>query len=622
MSIIDTKWIELYKTRLHWAYRAQDKFYASFQNENFKELLKDGSVNVALFGNSRVGKTTIILKLMGIKKGEEYFDKLYKVLRAKSPENDTSTKTAMVYLKSDDELFHYNENEKDELILKDEEELEEKLVSVKERVENNTFDFSKTIKIKIPNSYFNPQRENLLKVNVIDLPGYDSSNEKEQPHVQNVIRNLIPKANLILLVCNANSFADFLNNINISRIRQWKFFPKQFRIILTYCVSADSVRKQIQNSTDLKVEDFKKFYETEFFDKGTIRDAPKEIKIYPFEFGDSWKTLDNVMKEKTEGFLREIENELIQDINASSTEHNKIMMNSYVWKGMEKMIEKEVEQFNSEIGKCRNEIESTSSNIINIQSEITRLQNENSKIEAEKINRDGIAVFHYDIPDYNGEERVGSLENYLENQKNKIIECANNLIDNRDNFRDLSNNNANYLKIRRTLDERWDTIHDYYIKVRIPFTDIVINDKFSIDRKSCIKALRSIRDNIRDNIRQSITNTVNSHNKKLQKDISDNEVEIKGYELQITGLKNMLKKKTIEQQTLISERDLYIEQTKPDLEIAKNFIKFLHEEFRIEKTNVYRKINDSLIPTTDKILDFEYLNQISKELQKMEGQLQ
>ena len=58
---------------------------------------------VVVFGKPQTGKTTLILSLMGV--SEEKLADVSKVLRAGTPKGDSSTSTAIIYQRSDDDMF-------------------------------------------------------------------------------------------------------------------------------------------------------------------------------------------------------------------------------------------------------------------------------------------------------------------------------------------------------------------------------------------------------------------------------------------------------------------------------------------------------------------------------------
>src|SRR5690606_2308028 len=160
-------WEDCYERRLAWAYKAKDDFINSIDNETFRSLYNQYSnktVNIAVYGQSQVGKTTLILKLIGIK--EEHYEEISSVLRADIPKGKSVTPTSIIYLKSKDNYFYYKEGDKECRVNKN--ELKEKLKDLRTRVEknieiNNLEELQSNVLIKIPLIYF--EEKNILDIN-------------------------------------------------------------------------------------------------------------------------------------------------------------------------------------------------------------------------------------------------------------------------------------------------------------------------------------------------------------------------------------------------------------------------------------------------------------------------
>ena len=60
---------------------------------------------VMIYGKSQIGKTTLILNMIGLK--PDYFNEVYETLRAGVPRGNSSTSTAIIYAKSINEQYGY-----------------------------------------------------------------------------------------------------------------------------------------------------------------------------------------------------------------------------------------------------------------------------------------------------------------------------------------------------------------------------------------------------------------------------------------------------------------------------------------------------------------------------------
>lgn len=100
-------WTEHNKDQLNWAFRAYKRFVDSLSKE-VRERLKPKDhkqeAYVVVFGKTQVGKTTLIMDLMGV--SEEAMDRVSNVLRGGRPAGKSATATVMEYKRSVDEFWH------------------------------------------------------------------------------------------------------------------------------------------------------------------------------------------------------------------------------------------------------------------------------------------------------------------------------------------------------------------------------------------------------------------------------------------------------------------------------------------------------------------------------------
>ncbi len=95
MPNLTVMWNSIAKDKLKWAYEANEKFLAKISHQDIKDYIsKDKEKKLAvMYGKSQVGKTTLILALMGAK--EDMLARIEKILRAGRDKGRSSTATAM-----------------------------------------------------------------------------------------------------------------------------------------------------------------------------------------------------------------------------------------------------------------------------------------------------------------------------------------------------------------------------------------------------------------------------------------------------------------------------------------------------------------------------------------------
>ena len=133
------------------------------------------------------GKTTFILRLIGIK--EEYEKEVGTLLRAGRPLGKSSTSTAIIYGKSHNDKYGISSgtlDDKGEMhFCENDDEMISRMQQIRNDVENGHRPPNTILWINLPNKYFGQDvwTEN-IRVNIIDLPGSGSSNDRERIYVE------------------------------------------------------------------------------------------------------------------------------------------------------------------------------------------------------------------------------------------------------------------------------------------------------------------------------------------------------------------------------------------------------------------------------------------------------
>ncbi len=354
-------WDKIYKNRLAWAYEARQKFIGSLSGKlklSFNEQNRKGIV-VAVYGNSQVGKTSLILKLIGIK--DALYDEIYDVLRCDIPKGKSVTATSMIYKKSEDKNFYIrlcgqNQEPIDKSKLKS--RLKELRKSVEEnRFETGTANHEGNIQISIPPKYFKETEYDLV---IIDLPGISSSNIKEHKHVESVITDIIPIASLVLFVCEKITHFD-PDQIQLPEMKKWYREPDRFRLILTRAVSANSVKGLFQNNKQVTLNNYLNYYRSEF--ERTFKDQKglfdeRRIRIYPLEYGESYSQLkldEHDIYKKSKMLIDELLEKLYKDIKDNTTEHKLLLRMANYWSIIEKDLADQIASIDNNILKIEEE---------------------------------------------------------------------------------------------------------------------------------------------------------------------------------------------------------------------------------------------------------------------------
>jgi hypothetical protein len=175
-------WARLRSTRLDWAYRAYRRFIAEL-SDDVRSHLMNGSVQepyVVVFGKTQVGKTTLLLELMGL--SFEAQVRVGRILRGGRAAGQSATATTMEYRRSLDDHWALDDGQGSRLIAGDD-AMCTALGELRQRMSEQLLHLEKPVVVTIPASYF-AEGTATLRTRMLDLPGDDPSDDIEQAHVQ------------------------------------------------------------------------------------------------------------------------------------------------------------------------------------------------------------------------------------------------------------------------------------------------------------------------------------------------------------------------------------------------------------------------------------------------------
>ncbi len=323
MKELAALWEPIYSSRIAWRKRAIQTYIDTIKDEDIKDIVENsltGSVPVALYGKSQVGKTTFLLSLMGIK--DEYIHIISDILRCGSRKGAAATPTAMIYRQSKDVYFRviYHSHAKE---LQTENEVRDELIELRQSIERKKFQQLEEVIVEIPSRYF--KDDDLCDIQICDLPGIHSSNEDEKPHVEKIIKKFFPISSLKLVFQIGNDINDasrLFNNNSLTEIYGWKYSPKQFRLIITHAYSASSIPALKMFDDPINGKSLiLQYYRTQANqDELNPDNVPESVKIFPLEMGDSLCNLGILYNEEEVRNIKLIMNEFWAEIRKDIVE--------------------------------------------------------------------------------------------------------------------------------------------------------------------------------------------------------------------------------------------------------------------------------------------------------------
>ena len=207
--------------------------YGSFLNTLDPTLARQyrqhaDEVTVTVFGKIGAGKTALILTLLGI--APKYFKLATQVLHGVHP-RDGGAEVAMKFSRSVDNHWYLVVDGRSERFV-NQQSIETRITAICNELEISGLHPKDPIEIRLPGNFFSANAKIEQSVNVIDLPGDNSSNKLDQTHIYSIAENYIQNVDLVLLVGDTDdlSFIDPIR-MRFPALSDWCFSPSRFRII-------------------------------------------------------------------------------------------------------------------------------------------------------------------------------------------------------------------------------------------------------------------------------------------------------------------------------------------------------------------------------------------------------
>lgn len=309
-------WLERYRRRHDWALQAFDRFVHELAPEISDQVRRSDQVTVVVYGATQVGKTTLILDLLGL--ASSTHDEVARVLRGGQAEGKSATSVPLRYGRSPDNTWQIGDVGQLDAM-----QATRELMEIRRKVEQGTHQDTALTDILIPRRLFPSDTGNVLEVDVklIDLPGLDSHNGNERQLVEKLARRYVSVADLVLLVTQANSLG-FLQpeNLQMEELAQWASQSVRYRLVVTSAFSLSSVRKHFEQAPI----DIQAVRQVMIHEIATLEmHVPQSFadNLYVLELGNSARELANEGSDyysRVAPVISEFRRRLIADIKSSS----------------------------------------------------------------------------------------------------------------------------------------------------------------------------------------------------------------------------------------------------------------------------------------------------------------
>lgn len=315
---------KLEEERYSWIGEGIEEFRQGFLRLSPAQSSKK-EVLIGVYGPTQVGKTTLILKILGIQ--EDKMKEISRALRGNRGLGNSATITATVYHRSIDDIFTiiYPNGEKKQF--ETIEMFRDGMGDVRSVIESDATYSTKPIHVYFANEYFNEEeiQHREKEIVILDLPGDDSREERELNHVDRCLEEYLPHCRLCL-VMEIGSQMVGLTQITREHVQDWGSSPELFRIVLTRALTSSSVREKIKDNVIHSKQSLHQHFEYEL---KRLMKANQSLKyLYPLEFGDSLQDIkenDTEYYQKVSPWINEIYQQLIEDIDAVDSPEREIL---------------------------------------------------------------------------------------------------------------------------------------------------------------------------------------------------------------------------------------------------------------------------------------------------------
>ena len=283
--------------------------------------LSSGEQLVVVYGPPQIGKTTLILNLLGISKERQ--GEVYDVLRAGVQRGSSSTSTAIIYQKSPSDLYGVrydisSEQSKNEVQYFQAEEMIQFLKGVRERVEQGNAS-KEILYIFLPKLFFSNESSLNENIDILDLPGDGSRNENESDHVQDILRKYLAMASVSIIACKGNEIQS-LETLEIQGDLDWRMQPNKYIGVITNAYGQGSIKSYFTQNRNDRSSPFDIYVGAQYNAAlQTILPAFCQVKFYPVDMGESLKRLldslqledQTIVEETLNGMLGIIRDEIM-----------------------------------------------------------------------------------------------------------------------------------------------------------------------------------------------------------------------------------------------------------------------------------------------------------------------
>lgn len=315
-------WLEKYSNRYRWAYNAYQRFIDEVDPSLAGDFNRSSHATVAVYGATQVGKTTLILDLLGVT--GEALERASSVLRGDQRMGKSSTACAIRYGRSKDDFWYIGDGSG----ALDDEAARVQFSAIRTEMEEGRAQSVDVLSVRLPSKFFDQGGGDALSLDlrILDIPGINAVNEAEQAQVARVAEKYVATADLILLVGRADDLG-FLhpNKLKLAALGDWMLQPNRYRVVLSYTFSPASFKTWF-GQDERTVDQVRAYIYQELGTHDYMPPSEVEKMLFPLEFGDSLGSLssDPVYHQTAVKLILRLRSELLAGITKSASPYGRL----------------------------------------------------------------------------------------------------------------------------------------------------------------------------------------------------------------------------------------------------------------------------------------------------------
>lgn len=315
-------WLEKYSNRYRWAYNAYQRFIDEMDPSLAGDFNRSSHVTVAVYGATQVGKTTLILDLLGVT--GVALERASSVLRGDQRMGKSSTACAIRYGRSKDDHWYIG----DDGGALDDKAARVQFSAIRTEMEEGRAQSVEVLSVRLPSMFFEQGGGGALSLDlrILDIPGINAVNEAEQAQVALVAEKYVATADLILLVGRADDLG-FLhpNKLKLAALGDWMLQPNRYRVVLSYTFSPASFKTWF-GQDERTVDQVRAYIYQELGTHDYMPPPEVEKMLFPLEFGDSLGSLsaDPVYHQRAVKLILRLRSDLLAGITKSASPYGRL----------------------------------------------------------------------------------------------------------------------------------------------------------------------------------------------------------------------------------------------------------------------------------------------------------